>query len=140
MADTVYRVYVIELDESLRQGTGKPAVYVGQSAKTPEERFEQHLRRERASRYVRDHGGAAQASALQLLSIGDDPRRRGGAREARGGQTQTSRLHRVRRSLTLSGLSDVIGEIPGGKALGMLQTMRSVKVGGIAAHLLDPET
>ena len=56
MADTVYRVYVIELDESLRQGTGKPAVYVGQSAKTPEERFEQHLRGERASRYVRDHG------------------------------------------------------------------------------------
>jgi hypothetical protein len=53
---TVYRVYVIELDESLRRGTEKPAVYVGQSARTPEERFEQHLRGERASRYVRDHG------------------------------------------------------------------------------------
>ena len=40
MPDTVYRVYVIELDESLRRVGEKPAVYVGQSAKTPEERFE----------------------------------------------------------------------------------------------------
>jgi hypothetical protein len=56
MADPVYRVYVIELDDSLRKGTDKPAVYVGHSAKTPEERFAQHLRGERASRHVRDHG------------------------------------------------------------------------------------
>ena len=56
MAETTYRVYVIELDDSLRKGTVKPAVYVGQLAKAPEERFAQHLRGERASRYVRDHG------------------------------------------------------------------------------------
>ena len=56
MTEPVYRVYVIELDESLRKGTEKPAVYVGYSAKTPEERFAQHLRGERASRHVRDHG------------------------------------------------------------------------------------
>ncbi len=56
MADPVYRVYLIELDESLRKGTEKPAVYVGYSAKTPQERFAQHLRGERASRHVRDHG------------------------------------------------------------------------------------
>jgi hypothetical protein len=43
-------------DDSLRKGTEKAAVYVGQSAKTPEERFAQHRRGERASRYVRDHG------------------------------------------------------------------------------------
>ena len=51
-----YRVYVIELDDSRRKGTDKPAVYVGQSAKAPEERFEQHLRGQRAWRVVRDHG------------------------------------------------------------------------------------
>ena len=56
MSETMFRVYVIELDDALRKGTDKPAVYVGQSAKTPEERFAQHLRGERASRYVRDHG------------------------------------------------------------------------------------
>lgn len=56
MADPIYRVYVIELDDSLRKGTEKRAVYVGYSAKTPEERFAQHLRGERASRHVRDHG------------------------------------------------------------------------------------
>ena len=37
MAEPVYRVYVNELDDSLRKGTEKPAVYVGYSAKTPEE-------------------------------------------------------------------------------------------------------
>ncbi len=56
MAEPTYRVYVIELDDSLRKGTDKPAVYVGYSAKTPEERFAQHLRGERASRHVRGHG------------------------------------------------------------------------------------
>ncbi len=56
MTEPAYRVYVIELDDSLRNGTDKPAVYVGYSAKTPEERFAQHLRGERASRHVRDHG------------------------------------------------------------------------------------
>jgi hypothetical protein len=57
MAETTYRVYVIELDDSLRKGTTKPAVYVGYSAKSPEDRFEQHLQGGKfASRVVRDHG------------------------------------------------------------------------------------
>jgi predicted GIY-YIG superfamily endonuclease len=56
MAEPTYRVYVIELDDSLRKGNDKPAVYVGYSAKSPQERFAQHLRGERASRHVRDHG------------------------------------------------------------------------------------
>ena len=34
MTEPIYRVYVIELDDSLRKGTEKPAVYVGYSAKT----------------------------------------------------------------------------------------------------------
>lgn len=50
-----YYVYVVELDKSKRK-TEKPAVYVGQSAKTPPERFAQHKRGVRASRHVRDHG------------------------------------------------------------------------------------
>jgi predicted GIY-YIG superfamily endonuclease len=56
MDERRYRVYVIELDDSLRKGTDKPAVYVGYSVRSPEERFAQHLRGERASRHVRDHG------------------------------------------------------------------------------------
>lgn len=51
-----FNVYVIKLDESRGQGTSRPAVYVGQTAKSPEERFEQHKRGERHSRVVRDHG------------------------------------------------------------------------------------
>lgn len=56
MTERAFRVYVIELDDSRRKGTQKPAVYVGQSAKSPEERFAQHLRGEKASRVVQDHG------------------------------------------------------------------------------------
>jgi hypothetical protein len=48
------RVYVIELDDSRRKGTDKPAVYVGRSAKAPEERFEQHLRGQRAQQISND--------------------------------------------------------------------------------------
>jgi predicted GIY-YIG superfamily endonuclease len=91
MSEAMFRVYVIELDDSLRKGTAKPAVYVGQSAKSPEERFAQHLRGERASRYVRDHGvrlrprlynaylpvkTRAEAEALERR-VGDRLRRRG---------------------------------------------------------------
>ena len=51
----VYSVYVIELDESKRRGTSMPAVYVGQTVLTPEERLAQHERHERSSRHVRGH-------------------------------------------------------------------------------------
>jgi hypothetical protein len=50
-----YSVYVIELDESKRRGTPQPAVYVGQTAHTPEERLAKHLNHERSSRHVRGH-------------------------------------------------------------------------------------
>jgi predicted GIY-YIG superfamily endonuclease len=50
-----YSVYVVELDESKRKGTPNPAVYVGQTARTPEERLAQHLRHEKSSRHVRGH-------------------------------------------------------------------------------------
>ena len=50
-------VYVIELRDSVGDREGnKPWVYVGQSACTPEVRFQQHLDGYRASRWARDHG------------------------------------------------------------------------------------
>ena len=58
----LYHVYVIELDRDLcrrRDCVGAndgPPVYVGQSALTPELRFEQHKAGYRASRDVRAHG------------------------------------------------------------------------------------
>jgi len=53
-----YSVYVIELDDAVgpRVCPDKPAVYVGQTVVTPEERFEQHRRGYRSSRIVRKHG------------------------------------------------------------------------------------
>jgi hypothetical protein len=50
-----YSVYVIELDESKRRGTPKPAVYVGQTVHSPEERLAKHLGGEHSSRHVRGH-------------------------------------------------------------------------------------
>jgi hypothetical protein len=50
-----YSVYVIELDESKRRGTPNPAVYVGQTVRSPAERLAQHLSGERSSRHVRGH-------------------------------------------------------------------------------------
>jgi hypothetical protein len=57
-----YSVYVIELLPELceKRGcpapNGRPALYVGQTADTPEERFAEHLRGYRAARVVRDYG------------------------------------------------------------------------------------
>ena len=62
-----YRVYVIELhpdvmgrkrvaDENAGRREDKPCVYVGQTARTPEERFAQHKGGKRSSRIVREHG------------------------------------------------------------------------------------
>jgi hypothetical protein len=50
-----YSVYVVELDDSKRRGTPNPAVYVGQTAHTPEQRLAKHLSGERSSRHVRGH-------------------------------------------------------------------------------------
>jgi hypothetical protein len=60
-------VYVIELspealgkkrvaDENAGRRADKPCVYVGQTARTPEERFAQHLAGKRSSRIVREFG------------------------------------------------------------------------------------
>ena len=65
---TDYRVYVIELEKSVVENdkfsrenpdyqNGKPCVYVGSTAATPERRFEQHLSdRIRGSSWVRNYG------------------------------------------------------------------------------------
>ena len=51
-----FNVYVIALDDSRRKDTERRAVYVGQTAKTPEARLAQHKSGERHSRVVRDFG------------------------------------------------------------------------------------
>ena len=63
-----YCVYVIDLDPAVLSVSkfarknpdyveGKPCVYVGQTSKTPEERFKQHLEGDRFyNRYVREYG------------------------------------------------------------------------------------
>lgn len=60
-------VYVIELDEEIRKNRrfadanpnarlDKPCLYVGSTARDPEERFAQHKRGFRAARFVRKYG------------------------------------------------------------------------------------
>ena len=62
-----YSVYVIELRpeamekrafaaKNAERREDKPCLYVGQTARTPEERFAQHLAGTRASRMVREYG------------------------------------------------------------------------------------
>ena len=62
-----YNVYVIELRRDVLEKKAfagknadrredKPCLYVGQTAKTPEERFEQHLDGTKASRIVKEYG------------------------------------------------------------------------------------
>jgi hypothetical protein len=50
-----YSVYVIELEPHERD-QGLPAVYVGMTVRTPEERFQQHKDGYKASRHVRRRG------------------------------------------------------------------------------------
>ena len=62
-----FSVYVIELDQAVLKSKRfrdknpdhdpeKPCFYVGMTARTPQERFEQHMRGHKSGRYVRKHG------------------------------------------------------------------------------------
>ena len=53
-----YWAYVIELSDEIEQPAGvtKPWVYVGQSSRTPGERFEQHRSGYKASKWVKNYG------------------------------------------------------------------------------------
>ena len=59
---TIWTVYVIELDNAAVSNLGKGYVYVGETRRTPEERFKQHLGRARnkkgplSARAPRRHG------------------------------------------------------------------------------------
>ena len=62
-AANTYRLYVIELDDAVckrttcaSQFSGKPHVYVGETAKSPEERFAEHLAGVRSVRVGREFG------------------------------------------------------------------------------------
>jgi hypothetical protein len=50
------RVYVIQLSHCAAQDEDQTCVYVGQTARSLEERFMQHIVGYKASRHVRDHG------------------------------------------------------------------------------------
>lgn len=57
--ERAYSAYCIELDDGAGDRTGpRPWIYVGQTARTPEERFAEHQAGIRASRWVRHHGVA----------------------------------------------------------------------------------
>ena len=70
-----FHVYVVELDPALcatrgcSSRNGRPPVYVGQSANSPEARFAQHKEGYKASRFVRDFG----VRLLPRLSKGYGP-------------------------------------------------------------------
>jgi hypothetical protein len=55
---TDHYVYVILLSDDIgpRVNAELPSVYVGQSARPPKERFEQHKSGYKASRHVKNHG------------------------------------------------------------------------------------
>lgn len=67
MAKTQYHVYIIELDpavlkikkfkeENPEYIQGMQCLYVGQTAKTPQERYEQHKRGHKANKYTKKYG------------------------------------------------------------------------------------
>jgi hypothetical protein len=67
MARRTYHIYVIELEaavltfrkvreENPLYVEGMPCLYVGQTARSPEERFEQHVSGVKSNRYVRTFG------------------------------------------------------------------------------------
>ena len=74
-----FYVYVIGLDKEVLNNSrflernpnyveGKPCVYVGQSARLPEERYAQHRRGYRANRFARDFGRYLQPRLFQGIN------------------------------------------------------------------------
>ena len=66
-SDARYNIYVIELNEAVLKNkkfmkanpgyvVGKPCVYVGMTARTPEERFEQHKTGYKAAKFAHKYG------------------------------------------------------------------------------------
>ena len=53
---TVYSLYVIELEPDQKNGKGVTSVYVGETAKTPDERFQQHKNGIKANNHVKERG------------------------------------------------------------------------------------
>ena len=73
-----YRLYVIELNKQVLLNKkfmannpgyikGKPCLYVGQTAREPEVRFQQHLNDYKANKYARDFGIRLYPNIVDLL-------------------------------------------------------------------------
>ena len=78
MARVKYSVYVIELDKAFAltkkarrenpdQNLDKPCVYVGCTSKTPEERFEQHIKGARSKKGYRLHSSVVLNYGICLM-------------------------------------------------------------------------
>ena len=76
-----YHVYVIELPESvggdpkvrrrnLQRNLARPCVYVGQTAKDPETRLDEHRRGYKANAFVHAHGGELMTELCVALPEG----------------------------------------------------------------------
>lgn len=61
-----WRVYVIELDSSAVKEPGLGVLYVGQTVRTPEERFKQHTTKAKSSKSRRLHSSAVAKYGMQL--------------------------------------------------------------------------
>ena len=94
-----YSVYVIELDESKRRGTPKPALYVGQTMHTPEERLAQHERHEKSSRHVRGHSSGCVRTCIRSST----PSRRARRRRPRRSGSRISCAHRDTTCIRIDG-------------------------------------
>ena len=90
------RVYVIELDRSAgrRRDPRIPWVYVGSSARSPEERFAQHRSGVHASRWVRRFGVRLRPDLYATLPFVRE-RAQAEALEARTAEELRRRGHRV---------------------------------------------
>ena len=78
MSRVQYYVYVIELDKAFartkkaqranpNQDLAKPCVYVGSTSKTPEERFEQHVKAARSRKGYRIHSSVVLNHGICLM-------------------------------------------------------------------------
>ena len=62
----IWRVYVIELDSSAVKEPGLGVLYVGQTVRTPEERFKQHITKARSSKSRPLHSSAVAKYGMRL--------------------------------------------------------------------------
>lgn len=66
LATTIWRVYVIELDPAGVKDPGLGLLYVGQTSRTPEERFQQHITKALGTKSQRLHSSVVAKPGMRL--------------------------------------------------------------------------